>query len=148
MKVTLKVLSSALFVLCVPAEAQIQTADLEKACKEKTKVVEFVKGKAEVVGEQTDNLCRGYLEGTLDALRGVKLPIVCLSGSRPTSEYLTSVFLTYVGANPAKRTEPATKVVRESFERAFQCKDADIDPMGLFTPEENAKRRAQKTKKP
>lgn len=111
--------AAALVMMSMPAPAQIQTAEIERACGKRTQVVAIVGDDPEVVGERVDAFCRGYLEASFDALQASSR--VCISDARPSSEYLASVFLTYLKSVPGAREQPATRAVFASFLRAFPC---------------------------
>ncbi len=89
-----------------------------------------VNGNLEVVGDRVDSLCQGYLEASFDFLLSSKVRVVCLSGPRPSSDYLASVFLTYVSGTPEAMKDSAVDVVRAAIARAFPCERVDPGPPG------------------
>lgn len=105
--------------MSLPAPAQVQTLDLEKSCGKHTQVVAIVGEDPEVVGERIDAFCRGYLEASFDVLLAGSQ--VCVRDARPSSEYLASVFLTYLKTVPGARAQSAMMAVFASFMRAFPC---------------------------
>jgi hypothetical protein len=123
------------------AYGQMSTAELLKACNEPTKVYGKVGGGVKPVGEQLDGLCRGYLEAAFDTLLAGLPKSVCLSGVHPSADYLASVLKVYLKDHPQSQKETAAVTVKAALSRAFPCRDADIDPLGLLSPEENDKRR-------
>jgi hypothetical protein len=146
MKVARRLLLAAVVVVCRPAETQILSADLDKACNDKTKVFKVVDGKTQMVGEHLDGLCRGYLEASFDAFQVGQERVVCVVGSRPSSEYLASVFQIYLGTTPESRSEPAWRIVRVSFGNAFRCKDNEVVPVGPTLLREKEKHELEKTR--
>ena len=101
------------------AAADMPTASLVKACKEKTQAVEVIEGKAQVVGEKLNELCHGYLLGIYEVM--IRGTMICAPAEPATPDYLLSVVQTYLVANPSEADAAAVQVTEAAYRRAFPC---------------------------
>lgn len=98
--------------------AQTSNDELIKACGKKTIV--FNK-QGERVGEKLDGFCAGYLQATIHALVNSK-GSDCKISEDKDSEYLFSVYQTYLKEKKTLPSEGASITMLQAFRRAFDCK--------------------------
>jgi hypothetical protein len=98
----------------------LSNEDMNKSCEQKTIVLNK---QGEKVGEKLGGFCSGYLQATAHALLntpGVSCKIV--DPEKQQSEYLFSVYQTFVKDKKALPTESSSKTLLQALRRAFDCK--------------------------
>ena len=98
--------------------AQPSNDELTRSCQNKTIV--FNK-EGERVGEKPNDFCAGYMQATLDALRHFAIDQCTTIGQQETN-YLYSVYETYLRDKKALPSDYASRTLSEAFARAFNCK--------------------------
>lgn len=95
---------------------EVRIDDLMSACSKGSPVVERVEGRMQIVGEQLDPFCRGYLLGAYESM----LAEGELKATADVSpEYLKSVVERFRLDRPEDSSGSAQGVLRLAFRRAF-----------------------------
>jgi hypothetical protein len=106
------------FVSLSASGAQTSNGQLIKSCENKTLI--FNK-QGDLVGQNMDGFCSGYLRATLDELENSKNS-ECKVPQASNDEYLYSVYQTYQKDKKITLSEGASNTLLQAFKRAFDCK--------------------------
>ncbi len=114
MKTTLPAL--AIVTVILPSAARAQSIEtLQDRCAQKTLMYN---SDAVKIGERLDDYCRGFLDGTLTAMKRAKL--ICPEHP-PDGDVSLSVLSIYAADQKPKAVD-AAEVVAAAYQRAFPCK--------------------------
>jgi hypothetical protein len=109
---------AVIFVITVSVPAwttDLTNKELAAACGNKTLVYSK---QGERVGEKIDGFCSGYLQATFSAL----VNSASCKASDQSSEFLLSVYQSYVKEKNVSASDSASKTLTQAFRRAADCK--------------------------